>query len=83
MYIFDFEMKSHFNFECCIHSVGVLSLEIISVSGLMITPMTSGPSSKPYQRIIPTESSRSDSGPNVKSTLVLKQSLPTGHLASL
>lgn len=40
-------------------SVGALTLEIISVSGCMIILMTSGPSTKPPQRSILQDSSRS------------------------
>ena len=40
-------------------SAGALTLEIISVSGCMITPITSGHSTKPPQKIILPDSSRS------------------------
>lgn len=40
-------------------SAGALILGIISASGCMITPMTSGPSTKPPQRSILQDSSRS------------------------
>lgn len=40
-------------------SAGALILEIIFASGCMITPMTSGPSTKPPQRSILQDSSRS------------------------
>lgn len=40
-------------------SAGALTLGIISASGCMITPMTSGPSTKPPQRSILQDSSRS------------------------
>lgn len=45
--------------EGIVFSAGALTLEIISVSGCMITPTTSGPSTKPPQRIILPDSSRS------------------------
>lgn len=59
--------------EDLVFSAGASTSETISASGCMTTPMTSGPSTKPPQRIILADSSRSAQIPTLHVCLSLKK----------